>query len=37
MLKSGQLLAAWPNRQKAKCGEEILPQVEVLSALDLPT
>lgn len=37
MLKFGQLLATYPNREKAKCGEEILSQVEVLSALDLPT
>jgi len=36
MLKFRQLSAACPNREKAKCGEEILSQVEVLSALDLP-
>lgn len=35
MLKFGQLLATYPNREKAKHGEEILYQVEVLSALDL--
>lgn len=37
MLKFGQGLAAYPNREKAKCGEEIVSQVEVISALDLPT
>lgn len=37
MLKFGQHLAAHPNREKAKCGEEIVSQVEALSALDLPT
>lgn len=34
MLKFGQLLAVYPNREKAKYGEEILSQVEVLSVLD---
>lgn len=37
MLKFGQCLATYSNREKAKCGEEIVSEVEVLSALDLPT